>query len=111
MSKIVVEFTDEEFEKETKKVFGPKSSSWCQTPAFNHVFLTAQKAYCNDLLQVREHLFLNEVFDMLGLPRTKLGAVLGWTKECAVDFGVDVSIMGIEIPLRFNPNRVVVHYI
>lgn len=35
--------------------------------------------YMNDKLNMRGHLYLNEVYDMLGLPRTKVGQVVGWS--------------------------------
>ncbi len=38
---------------------------------FNLMFLRAQQQYANDLLISRGHLFLNEVYDMIGVPRTK----------------------------------------
>lgn len=58
--------------------FDDQSSSWSKTASYNLVFLRAQQNYANDMLQARGHLFLNEVYDMLGLPRTKAGQVVGW---------------------------------
>lgn len=46
---------------------------------FNMMFLRAQQNYANDLLRARGHLFLNEVCDMLDLPRTIAGQIVGWT--------------------------------
>ena len=46
----------------------------------------------NDKLHAHGHLFLNEVYDMLDIPRSKAGQVVGWvhTKEkpAYVDFGI-----------------------
>ena len=45
---------------------------------YNMMFLRAQQQYANDLLCSRGHLFLNEVYDSLGMARTKAGQILGW---------------------------------
>ena len=59
------------------------------------MFLRAQQQYANDKLIAQGHLFLNEVYDMLGLPRTKAGAIVGWVYDDNnavgdnfVDFGI-----------------------
>ena len=63
------------------------------------MFLFKQQNYANDTLKARGYLFLNEVYDMLGIPRTKAGQVVGWIYDEKhpigdnfVDFGiVDVN--------------------
>lgn len=67
------------------------STSWSKEPRYNQVFLQAQQNYANDLLRQRGHVFLNDVFDMLGLERTPAGAVVGWVKgngDDYIDFGI-----------------------
>jgi hypothetical protein len=64
---------------------------WKPIPEYNRVFLQAKQNYANDLLNMNGHVFLNEVYDMLGLPRTKAGAVVGWVRgkgDSFVDFGI-----------------------
>lgn len=68
---------------------------WTKDPEYNLMFLKDQQRYANDLLQTRGHLFLNEVYDMLGIPRNKMGQVVGWiydeknpVGDNFVDFGI-----------------------
>lgn len=59
---------------------------------YNMIFLKAQQAYANDMLQARGHVFLNEVYDMLDIPRTGAGAIVGWVMgkggDDYIDFGI-----------------------
>ena len=104
------EYTDEKGKKKTKtveeksidisknqyaKFFDESCPDWEKNPEYNLMFLQAQERYANDLLRSRGHLFLNEVYDMLGIERTKAGQVIGWkydTKNSAlhncIDFGI-----------------------
>jgi hypothetical protein len=76
------------------RFFDSNSSSWNKEPEYNLVFLQCQQNYANDLLQSRGHVFLNEVYDMLGIPRSKAGAVVGWillpgdSTDNYINFGV-----------------------
>ena len=47
-------------------------------PEYNLMFLRKQQDWANEKLKARGHLFLNEVYDMLGIPRSKTGQVVGW---------------------------------
>jgi hypothetical protein len=60
------------------KFFDSYSTSWSKDPEYNLYFLKCQQNWANDLLHSRGHVFLNEVYDMLKLDRTKAGAVVGW---------------------------------
>lgn len=49
--------------------------------------------YANKLLKSRGHVFLNEVYDLFGLPRTKAGQIVGWVYDNVdgdnkIDFGI-----------------------
>jgi hypothetical protein len=77
------------------KFFDEYSPNWQNDPEYNLMFLKAQQQYANDLLKAKGRLFLNEVYDMLGLERTKAGQVVGWvynpenpTGDNFVDFGI-----------------------
>lgn len=77
------------------KFFDEASHCWEKDAQTNLFFLRAQEQYANDLLKARGHLYLNEVYDMLGIPRTKAGQVVGWVYDLNnpvgdnyVDFGI-----------------------
>lgn len=76
------------------RFFDVSSSSWNKEPEYNMMFLQCQQNYANDKLHARGHVFLNEVYDMLGLERSKAGAVVGWIlskngeTDNYIDFGV-----------------------
>ena len=64
---------------------------WTKDPEYNLAFLKAQQNYANNMLRTRGHLFLNEIYDLLGIPRTKAGAIVGWIygdDNSHVDFGL-----------------------
>lgn len=77
------------------RFFEDGCTGWSKDPEFNLMFLKNQQSYANDLLKSRGHLFLNEVYDLLGIPRTKAGNVVGWiydeehpVGDNFVDFGI-----------------------
>lgn len=54
------------------------SSQWCQTPTYNASHLALKYKVLNDQLRARGYLFLNDVYEELGFPRTQAGQVVGW---------------------------------
>lgn len=77
------------------RFFDDGCTGWTKDPEYNLMFLKNQQRYANDLLKSRGHLFLNEVYDTLGIPRTKAGQVVGWiydeeypNGDNFVDFGI-----------------------
>ena len=101
-----VEIVDEKGKKKTvtrvaqgvpsiyARFFDEGSSSWQKEPEYNLIFLRARQNWANDLLQARGHVFLNEVYDMMGIQRSKAGSVVGWVlspngdTDNYIDFGV-----------------------
>ena len=77
------------------KFFDCGNDGWDKDPEVTLMFLRSRQNYANDLLKTRGHLFLNEVYDMLDIPRTQAGQVVGWryntknpTGDNYVDFGL-----------------------
>lgn len=77
------------------KFFDQYSDRWRRswTPDQVWDYLKQKQREANDMLRIRKHIFLNEVYDLLGLDRTEEGAVVGWilTKNnpnSFVDFGL-----------------------
>lgn len=103
------------------RFFDESCPNWEHNSEYNMLFLTGQQNYANDLLHARGHIFLNEIYDNLGIPRTKEGSIVGWIMKKGgnnfVDFGIfDVSkpksrdfVNGYErsILLEFNVDGVI----
>lgn len=74
------------------RFFDEYSPNWCKNPEYNRSFLEIQQSYANHRLNAAGHIFLNEVYDLIGVPRSKAGAVVGWIKggdgDDYVNFGV-----------------------
>lgn len=68
------------FEKYTQDEDGNSilNPHWESNNEYNLMFIKAQERYANDLLKAKKRVFLNEVYEMLGLPRTKAGQIVGW---------------------------------
>lgn len=62
-------------------VFDEKSKFFSKEPGMNSNIVMMKQNWANDKLKAHGHLFLNEVYDMLDLPRTKAGAVVGWVYD------------------------------
>ena len=75
------------------RCFDVGCTGWTKDPEMNLMFLRRQQDYANEMLKTKGHLFLNEVYDMLGFQRTKLGQIAGWVYENPngdgyIDFGI-----------------------
>lgn len=77
------------------KFFDESCFGWAKDPEQNMFFLKRQQDFANETLKAKGHLFLNEVYDMIGIPRTKAGQCVGWiydeknpVGDNYVDFGM-----------------------
>lgn len=67
----------------------------------NKTFLLQTQNYWNDRLKSKGHVFLNEVLDSLGIPRCRMGNVVGWfyNEENSVgDNFIDFGLFNIKDP-------------
>lgn len=67
-------------------IFDPSNVNF-STKSANEGFLRAQQRYFNDRLKARGFLFLNEVLESLGLPESRMGAIVGWMADDSVGDG------------------------
>lgn len=75
------------------KFFDESCPEWSKSPEYNLTFLKCQQNYLNDQLRIRGHVFLNEVYDAIGIKRTTEGSIVGWVydeekPENYIDFGI-----------------------
>lgn len=77
------------------RFFDSSCKEWTKNCEYNMAYLLSQQSYANDMLKARGHIFLNEVYDALGMERSKAGAVVGWAiskdGDNFVDFGIHES--------------------
>jgi hypothetical protein len=131
-----VEYTDKSGKVKTKTVkvldpdgatpysifFDAKYHEWEKDPGYNQNFLANQQSYANQQLQKRGHLFLNDVFDLLKIPRTEAGQHVGWLykteegRDNYVDFGFNnhpdfVNGYERDVWLDFNVDGPISHLI
>lgn len=73
------------------KFFDELNPNWNTRSENNLMYVRCQQNMANDILHARGHIFLNEVYTMLGLPHTPAGQLVGWIHgegDNCVDFGV-----------------------
>lgn len=75
------------------KFFDEYNDNWQRDSELNRMFVQCQQNHWNYKLTAHGHVFLNEVYDGLGLPRSQAGAIVGWLKESEngdgyIDFGI-----------------------
>lgn len=68
---------------------------------YNKFFLTAQQELANHMLRARGYLFLNEVYEMLGIKKSVAGQAVGWVYDKnAEDHGDNYVDFGIQEVFR-----------
>jgi hypothetical protein len=75
------------------KLFDEYNVHWKPQPETNRFFLKAMQNYANDMLHARGHVFLNEVYESLGIPHSREGSIVGWIANSErgdryIDFGL-----------------------
>lgn len=80
------------------RFFDETNPNWRNNRDMNMFFLECQERYYNHVLQQRGHVFLNEVYQNIGIPHSPEGQVVGWfldpntddydSGDNYIDFGV-----------------------
>lgn len=94
-TKKTVQVADPNLQSDYACYFDSRSRNYEKNNDYNMMFLKAQQSYANDKLKTRGHLFLNEVYDDLDLPRTPAGQIVGWTAD-GPDGYVNFRILEVE---------------
>jgi len=85
------------------KFFDETSTAYKKDSEYNLMFLRHQQDFANEKLKAQGHLFLNDVYEMLGLQKTKFGQLVGWIydpKNPNIDSYVDFNIYNGSRPAR-----------
>lgn len=79
-------------------VFDSSFSDWNRDPQVNEWYIKARQSQLNQQLRSQGHLFLNEVYDALGFPRTAIGAQVGWIYDEKHPYGDNfVDFRAVEV--------------
>lgn len=76
--KNTVNVTDIDGYSEYARFYDNGCDNWQKDAEHNLWYLRQQQNYANEKLKANGYLFLNDVYDMLGIPRTKAGQIVGW---------------------------------
>lgn len=74
------------------RCFDESSPNWQKDQELNRVFVQCQQNWANEKLRARGHVFLNEVYDSLGLDRSQAGQVVGWVINADGDNFIDFGM-------------------
>lgn len=92
---------------EYARFFDETSRYWKKDPEYNLMFVRKCQMMANDKLKSRGVVFLNEVYDMLGLEPSRAGAAVGWVYNPEEQHGDDMIDFGIyDIHKRSSRNFV-----
>lgn len=77
------------------RLFDCGNRGWENNAEQNLWYLKRQQAWCNDVLKTKGYIFLNDVYELLGIPKTAVGHRYGWVYDEKnpkgdnyVDFGI-----------------------
>lgn len=95
VEKEVVELVDPNSYSPYARFYDDGCAGWTKDPEANLMFLRMQQDAATKRLMEQGFLLLNDVYDMLGIPRSKDGMVIGWIYDEKhpigdnfVDFGI-----------------------
>lgn len=86
-TKETIEVTEIDESSTYARYFRKGNPYWEDSTSYSLMFLRGQMTYANNRLRGDGHLFLNEVYDALGLDRSKAGQSVGWIYNPDNDIG------------------------
>lgn len=110
----VLKINDEELQKQLNylysRTFDISNKNWHNNPDYNKTFIKVQEQWMNDRLRAVGYLFLNDVYEALGFPRSAQGQLVGWFRKpysnfVEIEFVDDAPDFGFV--LMFNPDGVI----
>lgn len=110
----VLKISDEELQKQLNylysRTFDISNMNWHNNPDYNQTFIKIQEQWMNDRLRAVGYLFLNEVYEALGFPRSAQGQLVGWFRKPYSNF-VEIEIVDdapdFGFVLMFNPDGII----
>ena len=77
------------------RFFDASCEAFTKSPEYNLMFLKRQQDWANEKLRTQGYLFLNDVYEMLGMQKAPYGQIVGWVYDEKnpkgdnyVDFGI-----------------------
>jgi hypothetical protein len=91
----VVEVAHPNIYSDYARCYAEGCKGYTKDPEMNLMYLKQIQNWANDRLQRVGHVYLNEVYDMLGVPRSRAGQIVGWIYDTEnvhgdnyIDFGI-----------------------
>lgn len=85
------------------RVFDESCRGWEKDPELNLFFVRQVQNWANERLKSKGYLYLNEVYEMFGIPKTKAGHVVGWVYDEKNPIGDNYVDFGIYDVYTENP--------
>lgn len=98
-----VQYADPNEHSSYARFFDEACAGWQKDSEYNLLFLRHQQNYANEKLKAEGFLFLNDVYEMLDIPKTKAGQLVGWIydeKNPIGDNYVDFGIYDVTDPCK-----------
>jgi hypothetical protein len=77
------------------RCFDETCLGWTRDAEYNLMFVKQIQNWANDRLETKGYVFLNEVYEMLGMQKTRAGQEVGWVKDGDGDNYIDFGIFDL----------------
>lgn len=97
-----LDWTGEDLDPYNRVFEQGESSMWRPDLGINKDFLEVQQQYCQQRLNARNYLYLNEVYEALGFDETPLSRTVGWKVTRHPDGSKEIPMVdfGLNAPLK-----------